>query len=85
MNIFKLVGELVVIYILYKFIFGFVIPLYKATKQMKGKMSEMQRRMQKEQQDRDASQRRFEETQKTTAPMPAPSADDYIEYEEVKS
>jgi membrane protein insertase Oxa1/YidC/SpoIIIJ len=85
MNIFKLVGELVVIYILYKFIFGFIIPLYQATKQMKGKMSEMQERMQKEQEERAASQKRFEETQQHTSKNAAPAADDYIEYEEIKS
>ena len=49
MNIFKLIGELVVIYILYKIIFDFIVPLYKASKQMKSKMNDMQQNMQKQQ------------------------------------
>ena len=81
MNIFKLIGELVVIYILYKFIFGFIIPLYTASKQMKGKMTEMQERMQAQQRAQAEQQR-----QQTQPPKAAEkiSKDDYIDYEEVK-
>ena len=84
MNIFKLIGELVVIYILYKFIFGFIIPLYTASKQMKGKMTEMQERMQAQQRAQAEQQR-----QQTKPPQPPKAADkiskdDYIDYEEVK-
>ena len=84
MNIFKLIGELVVIYILYKFIFGFVIPLYNAGKQMKGKMSEMQEHMQAQQ------RAQAEQNKQQYQPPQAPKAnekiskDDYIDYEEVK-
>lgn len=83
MNIFKLIGEIVVIYILYKLIFSFIIPLYKASKQMKGKVSEMQERMQAQQRAQ-AEQQRQQQT--PTAPRTAEkiSKDDYIDYEEVK-
>ncbi|MCY7292430.1 MAG: DUF4834 family protein [Ferruginibacter sp.] len=84
MNIFKLIGEVVVIYILYKLIFSFIIPLYKASKQMKGKVTEMQDRMQAQQRAQAEQQR-----QQSQAPQPPKAAekiskDDYIDYEEVK-
>jgi type III secretory pathway component EscU len=79
MNIFRLIGELVVIYILYKVIFDFIIPLYKGTKQMRGAMNDMQAKM-KEQQRNQASQTAHEPAKK----QPIASKDDYIDYEEVK-
>jgi len=84
MNIFKLIGEIVVIYILYKLIFSFIIPLYKASKQMKGKVTEMQDRMQAQQRAQAEQQR-----QQSQAPQPPKAAekiskDEYIDYEEVK-
>ena len=84
MNIFKLIGELVVIYILYKVIFSFIIPLYKAGTQMKSKMTDMQQRMQKQQ------QAQAEQQKQQNYPPQAPKAteqiskEDYIDYEEVK-
>ena len=83
MNIFKLIGELVVIYILYKFIFGFIIPLYTASKQMKGKMTEMQERMQAQQRAQAEQQRQQQKPQPPKASEKI-SKDDYIDYEEVK-
>ena len=83
MNIFKLIGELVVIYILYKLIFSFIIPLYNASKQMKGKMTEMQERMQAQQraQAEQQSQQQTPQPPKSTEKI---SKEDYIDYEEVK-
>ena len=84
MNIFKLIGELVVIYILYKLIFSFIIPLYTASKQMKGKMTEMQERMQAQQRAQAEQQRQQQQTQQTPRSTEKISKDDYIDYEEVK-
>ena len=84
MNIFKLVGELIVIYILYKLIFGFIIPLYNATKQMKGKMSEMQQRMEKQQHAQAEQQRQQSQPTRPLKATERISKDDYIDYEEVK-
>ena len=84
MNIFKLIGELVVIYILYKIIFDFIIPLYNASKQMKSKMSDMQQRMQ-QQQRAQAEQQRTQTTANNINITKEPVAkEDYIDYEEVK-
>lgn len=81
MNIFRLALELFVIYILYKLIFDFIIPIYRTTKQMGGKVRDMQEKMQhQQQQDQQFQQNR----QQTTAPKPTNKSDDYIDYEEVK-
>ena len=83
MNIFKLIGEIVVIYILYKLIFSFIIPLYQASKQMKGKVTEMQERMQAQQRAQAEQQRQSQASQPPKASEKI-SKDDYIDYEEVK-
>ena len=79
MNVFRLIGELVVIYILYKVIFDFIIPIYKTTKQVKTKMNDVHSRMQEQQ--------RAQSTPPTQEPVKKStsiSKDDYIDYEEVK-
>ena len=82
MNILKLAFELFVIYILYKFIFEFIMPVYKATKQVKQKMNDMHQRMQETQAQPEHDQ--YNTRNQTTAAPKRPASDDYIEYEEVK-
>lgn len=82
MNIFKILGELLTIYILYKVIFDFIIPMYKATNQIKGKMTDMQTRMQEQQRAQATQQKQYEQDRlKQTV---KPDTEDYIDYEEVK-
>lgn len=82
MNLFKLLGELLTVYILYKIIFDFIIPLYQATNQIKGKMTDVQLRMQEQQRAQAAQQKQYEQDRvKQTV---KPDAADYIDYEEVK-
>jgi hypothetical protein len=83
MNIFRLIGELVVIYILYKVIFDFVIPLYKSTKKVRSAMSDMQAKMQ-EQQRAQAAQNSQPAQYESSKKASSASNDDYIDYEEVK-
>lgn len=80
MNIIRLLFELFVIYLLYKLIFEFIIPIYRTTKQVKRKMSEMHQQMEEKQaQYRDSHTKPAEPYQATKGYQ-----DDYIEYEEVK-
>ena len=75
----KTLFELFVLYIVYKLIFDFIIPIAQTTKQVKQKVGEMQRNMNKHMQQQDS--------QFTAAPKDAsakPKKDDYIDYEEVK-
>ena len=42
MSIIRIIFELLVLYLVYKLIFDFIIPVYKTTKQVSKKMGEMQ-------------------------------------------
>ena len=78
MNIFRIAAELFLIYILYKLIFEFIIPVYQSTKKIRKQFGEMQSKMQ---QDMEAYKGR------PTAPEPEnriKKGEDYIEFEEVK-
>ncbi len=76
---FKLIGEIVVVYILYQIIFNFIIPLYRASKKMKGTFSDMQEKMKEKQ---NATNQTHFEAQKKKPTQTA--SGDYIDYEEVK-
>ncbi|MBS1732274.1 MAG: hypothetical protein JST02_03165 [Bacteroidetes bacterium] len=79
MSIIRVLFELFVIYLLYKLIFEFIIPVYQTTKQVKRKMDEASQRMQQEQQA--ASNPQY--TKQQSSPV-APPPGDYIDYEEIK-
>jgi hypothetical protein len=78
MNIFRTAAELFLIYILYKLIFDFIIPVYNSTKKIKKQFGEMHAKMQ---QDMNA----YNNPKTTAEPSPAVKKEgDYIEFEEVK-
>lgn len=76
MNILNLAGELFLLYILYKIIFNFIIPVYQASVKVKKQFNEMQQKMH----------------QQMNTPPPPPTqksaastvAEEYIDYEEIK-
>lgn len=68
------------IYLLYRFVFHFIIPVYKTTKHVKKQFREMNTRM-----EDFVNQQRT--NQQTTAPQPNTNKEkpgDYIDFEEVK-
>jgi hypothetical protein len=75
----KVLFELFMLYLLYKLVFDFIIPIYQTTKQVKQKVGEMQRNMNEQMQKQN---NQFADTPKTNAPKV--DKDDYIDYEEVK-
>lgn len=76
MNIFRIAAELFLIYLLYKFIFDFIIPIYESSKKIKRQFGEMQEKM-----DNDIKNYQSH----STAAQPAPKKeDDYIDFEEIK-
>lgn len=79
MGIIRVLFELFVLYLLYKLIFDFIIPVYQTTKQVKQKVGEMQNTM-NEHMKQQAS--RFSSEQGD--PSKNPGKEDYIEFEEVK-
>ena len=82
MNIFKLAGQIFLIYLLYKLITEFIIPVYRSTRKFKKEFGEMQSKM-NEQMNRG---------QQANQPGPTPEVNtktekegDYIEFEELDS
>ena len=83
MSLLKILLWGIVIYYLYRFVFGVVVPVGKATNQMKSKIKEMQdEQIRQQQQQRNQHQQQPQanaQQQKTTV-----DKGDYIEFEEIK-
>lgn len=82
MNLFRIVFELFALYLLYKLIFDFIIPVARTTKQVKKQFNEMSGRMQEMQ--RQQAQQQNEQYVKKATPASKGKQDDYIEFEDVK-
>jgi hypothetical protein len=78
---FKVLLWALAIYMLYRFIFGFVIPVSKTASQIKQKMSEMQQQQAFQQQE---YARQQEQPQQKSTVNPTAKKDDYLDFEEVK-
>jgi hypothetical protein len=80
MNIFRLAAELFLLYLLYKFIFDFIIPVYESSKKIKQQFGDMQDKMQQ-------NMNQFQQRQQPSQPSPEKPAQkegDYIDFEEIK-
>lgn len=75
-SIIKIIVELFVIYLVYKLVVDFIIPIYRTTKHMKGKMNQMQQNMNAQEKKRQQPASKVETKVK-------PPKEDYIDYEEV--
>ena len=73
---FKYLFWAIAIYFLVRFIFNFVIPLYRATRQMKSQVRDFQEKMQGQQPSDD-----FSAAQKPPRPV---KEGEYIDFEEIK-
>ena len=82
MNIIRLAGEIFLLYLLYKLIFDFIIPIYVASKKVKNQFGEMHSKMQEQmnQYNRQTAQ----QPQATTTAKPEKKKEEYIDYEEIK-
>ena len=78
MNIFRVATEIFLIYILYKLIFDFVIPIYESTKKIKKQFGDIQQKME---QDKNTVNTR---SSATSAQPKVKRETDYIDFEEVK-
>lgn len=79
MSIFKILFELFVLYLVYKLIFDFIVPVYQTTKQVKQKVGEMQQKMNEQMKQ---PEERFNHT--NNGPATKVGKEDYIEFEELK-
>ena len=84
MNLFRIVFELFALYLLYKLIFDFIIPVARTTRQVKKQFNDMNNRMQETMQQQQAHQSKQSFTKNATTPVAHGKSDDYIEFEEVK-
>ena len=67
-----------IVYLLYKLIFDFIIPVSRATSQVRSKINQMQQQQQPQAASRQKS------TSTTTTTSVRPPSEDYIDFEEVK-
>jgi hypothetical protein len=74
--------ELIGLYLLYKLVFDFIIPITETTKQVKRQFSDMQNKM--HEQSRQFEQHSKNQQSTFTSPTQKPASEDYIEFEEVK-
>lgn len=80
MNIIRLAGEIFLIYILYKLIFEFIIPIYQTTKKVKKQFGDMHNKMQDQ-------MNTFNRQKSSSAAKPSDEPkknEEYIDYEEIK-
>jgi DNA gyrase/topoisomerase IV subunit B len=67
-------------YVLYKFVFGFILPVYKTTKKVRNQFSDMQKKMQEQFGQYNNTQQ--ESTVEKEMPKKKPSKE-YIDFEDV--
>lgn len=71
------------IFLAYRFIFGFIIPIYRTTRQVKRQFRDVQERMQE--QYNNANIQEEEQRQYQSKPgNPTSKVGDYIDFEEIK-
>lgn len=80
----KLILYGILLYLLYKFVFELVIPVSKATTQVKDKLKEMQEQQLKQQQYQQQQQAQAAQAQAQQAKQTDVKSGDYIDFEEVK-
>jgi Sec-independent protein translocase protein TatA len=83
MNILRLAFELFMLYLLYKLVFDFIIPVVKTTRQVKKQFGDMTAQMQEKMNQQQQQAPNFNTAAKATG-KPTGKSDDYIEFEEVK-
>jgi hypothetical protein len=81
MNILRFAAEVFLLYLLYKFIFDFIIPVYRTSKKVKRQFGEMQAKMQ-EQMNKYNSQNGQQNS--SASAQPKIKKEEYIDYEEIK-
>lgn len=69
---------------LYKLVFQFIIPLYRASKRMKDQVGEMQEKMRQDQQNQAFNKGNVTDATPKNGTAKTPSSNDYIDFEEVK-
>jgi hypothetical protein len=77
MQLLRLIAELFVIYLLFKLVFDFILPIYRASKQMNRKMKDFQEKANANRSNETGNE--FQSKQK-----PPTDSKEYIDFEEIK-
>ncbi|ASZ10273.1 DUF4834 family protein [Chitinophaga pendula] len=81
----KFIFTIFFLWLLYKVIFDFIIPVYNSTRQVRQQMNTMQQRMREQYQQQHQQQQNTQQQQQQHANQSArPDKGDYIDFEEVK-
>ncbi|GGH77826.1 Sec-independent protein translocase protein TatA [Filimonas zeae] len=72
------------LYILYKLVFDLIIPVSRATSQVRSQMRQMQEAQQQQFQQQQQAQAHTADRQRSEPTAPKPSKDDYLDFEEIK-
>lgn len=84
MKFFETAAEIFLLYLLYKLIFDFIIPVYESSKKIKKQFGEMQEKMQNDMRSYQ-NQQKAQQAQQATQQQKATSKEgDYIDFEEIK-
>ncbi|KAA2244921.1 hypothetical protein F0L74_02870 [Chitinophaga agrisoli] len=78
----KMLFAIFLLWLFYKLVFDFIVPVYQSTKQVRRQMSDIQDRL-RQQQQQQQQQTRQEEQQQAARQRPVDKGD-YIDFEEVK-
>ncbi len=88
LRILEILAEGIILYLLYKFVVHFVIPVYRSTKRVRRQMKEMRDRMNDQTQSRQQQNSHSQYQQPAQAPPTKnkyrEEEGEYIDYEEVK-
>jgi hypothetical protein len=74
----------IVLYLLYRFVFNFLLPVVRTTRQVRQQFRNMQEGMNGGPQSQQPDREYFESAQKQDRPSKKPPAGDYIDFEEIK-
>jgi Sec-independent protein translocase protein TatA len=81
----KILITIFLLWLAYKVIFDFIIPVYQSTKQVRQQMGDIQARMREQFQQQQQTQRTAQQQQQQHASQQRPAdKGDYIDFEEVK-
>ncbi|HWC53208.1 MAG TPA: hypothetical protein VG676_06465 [Chitinophagaceae bacterium] len=78
--IFQVLLYAFLIYLLYKIVFAFIIPVYKTSQQLKKGFQDVQQRMSGQMN----TAKQYSSSSSQKASVPKGNADDYIDFEEIK-
>ncbi len=84
MNLLRIVFELFALYLLYKLVFDFIIPLVNTTRQVKKQFTDINAQMQEKMKQQANKQPSNTYNTAKDAPIDKNRNDDYIDFEEIK-